>query len=224
MLVNQAYYEFSLLINKNSERKNIQIDKENFVLLFNRESQRWLAEFIEKNINSDNILTIGELLVHDYKLEKTSTKSNHVHYKVPEDYFQIMAGNSYSNVKKGSCTGIIYNYFKKPNDLNIQLEDKFLKPSYEWERGLGEIHSDGIVIYKSDFDITDTFITYYKIIPEIDMSGYIKLDGSHSTDKHPQVSDYLVGQIIDRVVVEINREFNDQVGFQLSQTRKEITI
>jgi hypothetical protein len=224
MLVNQAYYELNLLVNKSSERKNIQIGKDNFVLLFNRESQRWLAEFIEKNLNSDNILTIGELLVHEKKLEKLSTKTNHVHYKLPDDYFQLLAGNSYSKVKKDSCEGIVYNYFKKPNDLNIQIEDKFLQPSFEWERGLGEIFSEGISIYKTNFDIIDTYISYYKNVPEIDMEGYIKFDGSMSKDIHPQISDYLVGQILDRVAIEILREFNDQVGFQLGQTRKEITI
>ncbi len=224
MLVNEAYYEFSLLLNKNSERKNIQIEKENFVILFNRESQRWLAEFTEKNTHSDNILTIAELLEYDYSLEKISTHNNHVHYKIPEDYFQILPGNSYSNVKKGECTGVIYNYFKKPNDFNIHIEDKFLKPSFEWERGLGEIFNNGIVIYKTDFEVIDTKITYYKSPSKIDMQGYIKIDGSTSKDIHPTISDYLVGQILDRVVSEVTREFNDQVGYQMAETRKKITI
>jgi hypothetical protein len=224
MSVNEAYYQFSLLLNKNSERKNIEIGRENFVILYNREIQRWLAEFIEKNMHSDNILTIAELLVHDYELEKTSIDGNHIHYKVPEDYFQILAGNSYSNVTKGSCTGIIYNYFKKPNDFNTQIEDKFLRPSFEWERGLGEIFSHGIVIYTGDFTVQNTYIAYFKTPPKIDMEGYIHIDGTPSKNIDPQISDYLVGQVIDRVVVEVTREFSDQLGFQLAETRKQITI
>lgn len=224
MSVNEAYYEFSLLLNKNSERKNIQIEKENFVLLFNRESTRWLAEFLEKNTHSDNVLSVSELLVHDFTLEKIKETSTQVHYKIPEDYFQLLIGNSQSTVTKGSCVGIIYNYFKKPNDFNIQIDDKFIRPSFEWERGLGEVFGDGIVIYKEGFEITNTKISYYKAPSKIDMAGHIKIDGATSKDINPNISDYLVGQIIDRVVVEINREFNDQVGFQLAETRKQITI
>ena len=224
MLINQAYYEFSLLLNKNSERKNINIDIGNFVILYNRESSRWLAEFIEKNQNTDNILTIGELLIHECKLQKIATKSNHVYYKLPEDYFQLLAGNCYSLVKKGDCSGIIYNNFKKPNDLNSQLSDSSTIPSFDWERGFGEITSDGVVIYKTNFDIQDTYISYYKNVPEVDVEGYTKLDGSISTNKHPLIGDYLVGQILDRMVVEVTREFGDQLGFQLGQTRKEITL
>ena len=224
MSVNEAYYQFSLLLNKNSERKNIEIGKENFVILYNREIQRWLAEFIEKNMNSDNIFTIAELLVHDFELEKISSNNSHTHYKIPDDFFQVLAGNSYSKVTKGQCTGVIYNFFKKPNDFNIQIEDKFLKPSFEWERGLGEIFSHGIVIYTGDFTIQNSYIAYFKVPPKIDMEGYTHIDGSNSTNIDPQISDYLVGQVIDRVVVEVTREFSDQLGFQLAETRKQITI
>jgi hypothetical protein len=224
MSVNEAYYQFSLLLNKNSERRNIEIGRDNFVVLYNRESERWLSEFIEKNMRSDNIFKISELLIHDYKLQKISTTNDHIHYILPDDFFSILAGNSYSNVSKGSCTGVIYNYFKKPNDFNIQIEDKFLKPSFEWERGLGEVFNHGIVIYTGDFTIQDTFIAYFKTPPKIDMEGYIHIDGTPSKNKNPELSDYLVGQIIDRVVVEATREFSDQLGFQLAETRKQITI
>lgn len=224
MLVKEAYYQFSLLLNKNSERKNIEIGKENFVVLFNREIQRWLAEFIEKNMHSDNILSIAELLVHNYELEKIGTKSTHIEYKLPVNFFQILAGNSYSNVTKGNCTGLVYNYFKKPNDFNTQIEDKFLRPSFEWERGLGEVYSQGISIYTGDFFIENSFIAYFKLPPKIDMEGYIHIDGTQSKNQDPELSEYLVGQVIDRVVQEVNREFSDQVGFQLGETRKQITI
>jgi hypothetical protein len=224
MSIKEAFYHFSLLLNKNSERKNINIEPENFVLLYNRESKRWLAEFIEKNNSSDNIHTIAELRVDNFKLTKNLTNSNFVSYNYPDDYFSILSGNSYSVVKKGNCVDKIYNYFKKPNDFNIQTEDKFTRPSFEWERGLGETYQNGITIFKTDFEILDTYISYYRQPLEIDSEGYIKIDGSNSKNINPDLSDYLVGQIIDRIVVEVNREFENQVAYQLSETRKQITI
>ena len=211
-----AYYEFSLLMNKNSERKDINIDKLNYIVLYNRESKRWLAEFIERNNNSDNIFTISELLVQDYKLVKTKTDTDKVEYKYPDDTFKILEGNSYSKVKSKTCSGIVYNYFRKTNDRNIQLEDKFTKPSLKWERGLGGLYSDKIVIYKTDFDIEESFISYYKSPKTIDVKN-------PDFDMDLDLSDYVIGQINDRIVSEVYREFNNP-GFNLAKTRETITI
>jgi len=80
------------------------------------------------------------------------------------------------------------------------------------------------MIFLNDFTIDDTFIAYFKAPPKVDMEGYTHIDGSISKNKDPGMSDYLVGQVIDRIVVEVTREFSDQVGFQLAETRKLITI
>lgn len=219
MNLGDAYYEFSLLMNKNSERKDIQIDKLNYIVLYNRESQRYLAEFIERNGSTDNINTISHLLIDNYKLERTKTNSNSVEYSLPKDMFQLLVGNSYSNVSSTKCKGekgIVYNYFKKPNHLNIQLEDQFTKPSFGWERGLGDLYKDKIVIYKTDFDIEETYITYYKV-PEL-----FSLDNP-DFDQPLELSSYTVGQINDRIVSEVYREFNSQ-GYNLAKTRETITV
>ena len=216
MNIKDAHYEFSLLLNKNSERKDINIDLLNYIVLYNRESKRWLVEFIERNNSTDNILTLNEFLINKHKLDKLKTNVNSVEYSYPDDFFRILVGNSYSTVKNKSCTGIVYNYFKKPNDLNIQIEDKFTRPSIEWERGLGDLYKDKIVIYKTNFDIVDTFISYYKKPKTLDLNNPDLVSDL-------EISDYLVSQINDRIVSEVYREFNNP-GFNLAKTREQITL
>ena len=216
MNIKDAHYEFSLLLNKNSERKDINIDLLNYIVLYNRESKRWLVEFIERNNSTDNILTLNEFLINKHKLDKLKTNVNSVEYSYPDDFFRILVGNSYSTVKNKSCTGIVYNYFKKPNDLNIQIEDKFTRPSIEWERGLGDLYKDKIVIYKTNFDIVDTFISYYKKPKTLDLNNPDLVSDL-------EMSDYLVSQINDRIVSEVYREFNNP-GFNLAKTREQITL
>ena len=216
MNIKDAHYEFSLLLNKNSERKDINIDLLNYIVLYNRESKRWLVEFIERNNSTDNILTLNEFLINKHKLDKLKTNVNSVEYSYPDDFFRILVGNSYSTVKNKSCTGIVYNYFKKPNDLNIQIEDKFTRPSIEWERGLGDLYRDKIVIYKTNFDIVDTFISYYKKPKTLDLNNPDLVSDL-------EMSDYLVSQINDRIVSEVYREFNNP-GFNLAKTREQITL
>lgn len=216
MNIKDAHYEFSLLLNKNSERKDINIDLLNYIVLYNRESKRWLVEYIERNNSTDNILTLNEFLINKHKLDKLKTNVDSVEYSYPDDFFRILVGNSYSTVKNKSCTGIVYNYFKKPNDLNIQIEDKFTRPSIEWERGLGDLYKDKIVIYKTNFDIIDTFISYYKKPKTLDLNNPDLVSDL-------EMSDYLVSQINDRIVNEVYREFNNP-GFNLAKTREQITL
>ena len=214
--VNELYYEFSLLLNKNNQNKNVNIEKHNFVYLYNRESLRWLNDYITNNNNSDNVFIISELLVKDLELTRIENNKEYSVYETPLDLYTILPAESKSYV--GKC--ILYNYIKKPN-VNIYLEDKFTKPSLAWERGLGEIVDRGVIIYKDNFEIDKTVISYYKNPGKIDMQGYKHYDGRESEDINPDVSEYISGEIINRVVTEINREFEDQFGFQTSKEREQ---
>ena len=214
--VNELYYEFSLLVNKNNQNKNINIKKENFVYLYNRESLRWLNDYINTNNSTDNVLIISELLVKDYQVDRIENTKEYSVYKIPENLYTLLPSESKSYV--GKC--ILYNYIKKPN-INISLEDKFVKPSLAWERGLGELVEKGIVIYKDGFEIDKTLITYYRIPKSIDMQGYRHINGKESEDIDPDVSSYISSEIINRVVTEINREFENQFAFQTSKDREQ---
>ena len=216
--VKDAYYEFSLLLNKNSERKDINIDKLNYYVLYNRESKRWLAEFIERNNNSDNILTISELLVSNYELVRKQTNKESIEYEIPDNYFKLLTGKSYSTVKSTKCNveGVVYNWFKKPNDWNIQTEDKFTAPSFSWERGLADISQNTITIYKTDFEILSSFISFYEKPVEINLLN-------PDVDLDLKLSNFLIGQINDRIVSEVYREFNSP-GFNMAKSRETITV
>jgi len=214
--VNELYYEFSLLLNKNNQNKNVNIEKHNFVYLYNREALRWLNEYLNTNNNSDNVFIISELLVKDLELKRIENTNEYSVYEIPEDLAYLLPAESKSYV--GNC--ILYNYIKKPN-VNIYLEDKFTKPSLAWERGLGELVDRGIIIYKNNFEINKTVITYYRTPKKIDMQGYKHYDGKESSDINPDVSSYISSEIINRVVTEINREFEDQFGFQVSKEREQ---
>lgn len=214
--VNELYYEFSLLLNKNNQNKNVNIEKHNFVYLYNRESLRWLNDYISNNNNSDNVFIISELLVKDLELTRIENNKEYSVYEIPSDLYTILPAESKSYV--GKC--ILYNYIKKPN-VNVYLEDKFTKPSLTWERGLGELVDRGVIIYKDNFEIDKTVISYYKTPGKIDMQGYKHYDGRESEDINPDVSEYISSEIINRVVTEINREFENQFGFQASKEREQ---
>lgn len=220
MTTRELYYDFHLLLNKSNEQKTINIEEGNFVRLYNREALRWLSDFIENNNNSDNILTINELVVRDFELEEIENNLDSKVYNAPSDYFNLIHGDFYSIVEYKNCKSLIYNYVVKPDDTNTSKEDKFTRPSFYWERGLAKVTNNEIVVYKNDFEILRTHISYYKTPREIDIQGYQRLDGKMSTDINPDTSDYACQQILDRVVLEVQREFENQIGFQVSKERE----
>lgn len=216
----ELYYEFSSLVNKNSERENINISKGNFVKLYNRERLKWLYDYIDKFNSSDNIQSISELFIKDYELSKNAINNNYVSYDVPKDLFSLIHGNNYSIVEKNDCKGIIYNYFRKPNDLNVSLKHKYTRPSFQWERGLGEITEKGIIVYFDDFLISKSYVSYYKEPTKIDIEGYIDVEGEYSKTINPTESQWIVERILDKTVTEVQREFENQIGFQVSKERE----
>lgn len=219
MTVQDAYLNFSLLLNKNNEQKNINIEKYAFVKLYNREIDRFLSDYVELNNSSDNYIFIKDLIVKNYLLKRIEKNTDFVLYENPEDMFIPIHGDFYSEVSSGDCSNVIYNQLKKPNEINIALKNKFNQPSIAWERGLAKISQEGIVVYKKDFEINKSYLSYYKKINKIDIEGYTAVDGNNSTNIDPDTSDYITNMIIDRVVLEVHRNYENPQGMQIAQSR-----
>lgn len=216
MTSEELYYTLNLLVNKNNENAEIYVERENFVLLYNREALRWLADYIVNNNSSNKIDHVQNLIVRSHKLDKVSDNSSYTSYALPENFFIPVIGDFRS---KTSC-GIIYNWIFKPNDVNVALEDKMTRPSAAWERGVASLAEDQVVVYKQDFDIVESLFSYYKKPRAIDLVGYVNLENKQSTNVDPDINEYLCNQILDRVAAEIKREWPSTAEFQLAQTRE----
>lgn len=220
MTAQELYYDFHLLLNKNNELKNINIEAANFVRLYNREAERWLADYIKNNNNSDKFLNLDFFIIADFNLERISSTLTEDIYKLPEDCFVIIEGDFRSEVSGQGCTGIVYNHIPKTQDVNSLLANKTTAPSLHWERGLAKLSQEGLIVFKNNFEILKTTVSYYKKVPKIDLEGYTDFSGNLSSNIDPGYSDYISQQILDRVITEVQREFENSVGFQLSQERQ----
>ena len=220
MNVNELYHTFKLLYNKNNENKDINIPKQNFVFIYNREAEIWLADFLRINKHNSEIFKVNEFLVTDYELELVSTKQDKVEYKLPQDYFDLSIGTLRSKIST-PCSGIIFNRVYKNEELNTVLKNKYTKPSARWERGVARVGNNKLTIYQEGFSIASTIASYYKRPKKIDMAGYRKIDNTASQDINPTYSDYIVNEILNKVVTEFQREVGDQLAFQLAKEREQ---
>lgn len=204
----QIYKKLLFKVNKNDTNNNIKIPKGVAVILFNEQKRKYLDEQIKQNQSTNEIENFEEILVLDKLLEKLEVGVFKDDYKLPEDFLKTVS--SYTLGSKGDCTNhIIVNWFIKPTNLNVLLQNSTEKPSFEYQETLAILNSNVISVYKDGFKIDGVYISYYKNPPDIDIEGYIKQDGLASTNINTTLSDLNIDKIIDRTVVEIANNYED---------------
>lgn len=214
----QAYKKFLLKLNKNDTNTKIKISKGEFVLLFNELKRVWLDEKLDELNSSDLINELSDIYIIDTKLEKDEGKfKDKVFFKLPSD-FQRTA-SSYSIAKKGKCIRKLYNWPKKPKNKNITLQNSNTNSSFDFEQAVTEESNFKLVVYKSDFDVLEQYLSYYREPRDIDLQGYVKIDGTQSTTINPDISDKNVDQIINRCVIEASINYENAENVQFSQLR-----
>ena len=107
----------------------------------------------------------------------------------------------------------------KNQDKSILRFDYNLRPDFDWEWSFFTIQSSSINVYKTDFDVNKVALEYYKVIPDIDIEGYIRLDGTASTNIGIDISEQYVDQIINLAAEEFMRDFQDAQGLQIAKDR-----
>jgi len=219
MTSEELYYEFHLLVNKNNSNQNVNIEKPHFIQLYNREQERWVYAVIKEKNNTDRINDIQQLLVTEKELMLSELKQNYDVYQLPLDHFEYVSVNI--NCLKNKIEKVIFVYQIHPKEVNVYLQDEFSTPSFEWEESFCTTSEHKLFVYKNEFDITKVKYSYYKKPKKIELKGYVKLeDGKLSENiNNEELSEIYQRQILDEVVKEIMRQYENSNGFQLAQER-----
>ena len=84
------------------------------------------------------------------------------------------------------------------------------------------LNKDKISIYKGDFTVNEVYFTYYREPRDLDIEGYIHLDGTPSVDQSIDLSNYNIDRLIDMVVVEATRNYESIEQMQLALQRQQL--
>lgn len=209
------YLKLLLKVNKGNSFGNIAIDKARFVLLFNEVKNRWVEGHLKEK---DSILidSLWETL-KTTTLTKGINKDSNTQFDIPEDFYEL--ANATCIAKRGDCEREIFLREIKNQDKTTLRFDYNLRPDFDWEWGFFTIQSGYISVYKTDFDVKKVTIEYYKVIPDIDIEGYIRLDNTPSTNIGIDISEQYVDQIINLAAEEFMRDFQDPQGLQIAKDR-----
>ena len=218
MSVQELYKRFLMMINKNDTNAGVTIPPAEFVLLFNAEALRWLAEELKKDEDNIDVNKIDQLFNPNVELTLFEKHEKFLDFTLPDDYFQVYG--SYSFADRGICQGVrIANYEKKPGNLVPILSDSDNRPSLNYQEAPFVLTENSLRLYFDDYEVKSTFVNYYRTPNKIDMEGYINFDGEQSTNIDPELDDFNNLEILARVAKEINRQVENTEGFQLAGER-----
>jgi hypothetical protein len=214
----EVYRYYLDLVNKNSTHADIKIPEGKFVSLYNRESKKWLGEKLKDLLSTDDKNYLQNLLVVDEEAIKIKDNIRFSEFALPDDLFKYESSYSIAS-REGSAERILHNWDFKSKNIEVLLSDENYNPSFDYEETLIQLSGKKLLIYKSDFDLNKAFLTYYKAPIEIDIQGYIKIDGTTSKNVDPDLDDYLVDQILSRCALETIRRYENPDGAQLAVDR-----
>ena len=223
MIPIEVYKKFLLKLNKNDTITNIKVPKAQFVLMFNEQKRKWLDIAINRLESSSDIEDIEEVLQTDVKLTKVEDLDVKSDFLLPANFYKRVS--SYSVASKGECKrSVIVNWFVKPKDLQVLLQNEHYKPSFEYQETLAIINNGKVSVYKDAFKVNEAYLTYYKNPKDINLAGFKQFDGTPSFDQEVDLSDSNTEHIIDLTVIEAAKNYESmeqlQAAVQALQLKK----
>ncbi len=158
--------------------------------------------------------------------------------KVPDDVFNSYSSDlstlskpyflpidAYLLATRGNCKSRVLDVIElvKHGDLQVKLKSPHWTPSFEYQESLGMISNNTFYSYpdtKNTFTIDSLNLSYMRYPLDMDVAGYIHLDGTPSTDVDCELDSYLEDDLVDLIVAELADATGNQEQSQLSRVRQ----
>jgi hypothetical protein len=131
--------------------------------------------------------------------------------------------SSYILADKGRCKDRVIwinQDLAKHADVSILLRNDHYKPSFEYQETFNVLSSDEISIFTDGtFTPTKLYIMYLRYPDYIDKEGYIKFDGSSSTNQDCELEEYLEDELLDLTVQALAMYTENASAVQSAQLR-----
>lgn len=212
------YLSFEQKVNKNSTNTNIKVPLGVFVTLWNDQKRQWLDDKVKGKENSNYIEDLEDLLEVDTKLQLYKSYSDKDTFNLPENFFRRVT--SYSIAEKDDCSNKrLTNWLIKPKDINTLLSNSNFNPNFDWEETLGILNKGKITVYKKDFKLKEVFLTYYREPKDIDIEGYLHLDGTPSENIEVDLDKFSIQEITNRTALDAVSNYESIEQMQIAAQR-----
>jgi len=218
MTIQEVYLRTLQKVNRNLGSNNILLDKGRFVLLYNKCQVDRILEVYR--LNDDRIREIQMFLVTNETLAPLTNQELTTPFDLPPDYLEL--SNAYAFADKGKCKDKKISLFEiKDKNANEIAFDEYNKPSFEYRESSFIIAEDKLHVYRvDDFNYTRAIISYYKYPRQVDIDGYIRIDGTPSSDIQPEGDQDFIERVIDKVAFEFAKNNEDVSLANLNQNQR----
>lgn len=131
--------------------------------------------------------------------------------------------DSYFLADKGRCKDRIIwinRDLAKHGDLQFILNNDHYKPSFEYQESFNFLSSDEISVFTDGtFTPSKIYIMYLRYPAYIDKAGYVKFDGSASSDVDCELEAYLEDELLDLTVQNLAMYTENAPAVQSAQFR-----
>jgi hypothetical protein len=235
--VDSLLYKIDQRLNKLSTNEHQQIQLEDKILALNEAQIKLIKQKIDgisvangmgmdsfkKRYEDLQSLVLNynhqplELTLEDPDLNQWKTN---IHQLDPKYMFYI---DSYVLANKGKCKNRkiwINRDLAKHGDLQFILNNNHYKPSFEYQETFNLLSSDEISIFTDGTFTPKTINIMYMRYPiYIDKTGYIKFDGTPSTDVDCELETYLEDELLDLTVQNLAMYTENASAVQTAQYR-----
>lgn len=144
----------------------------------------------------------------------------YLHELSPKYMFYI---DAYILADKGRCKDRkiwINRDLAKHGDLQFILNNTHYKPSFEYQETFNFLSSDEISVFTDGtFTPSKIYISYMRYPVYIDKEGYVKFDGTDSTNQDCELETYLEDELLDLTVQNLAMYTENQSAVQSSAMR-----
>jgi hypothetical protein len=171
-----------------------------------------LQVLIEDYVDHPLVPVLKDDTIHQYVVDISSL--------TPEYMFYV---DSYLLADKGRCKDRIIwinRDLAKHGDLQFILNNDHYKPSFEYQETFNILSTDQISVYTDGtFTPTKFYLMYLRYPDYIDKTGYVKFDGTNSTDVNCELEAYLEDELLDLTVQALAMYTENASAVQSAQFR-----
>lgn len=108
----------------------------------------------------------------------------------------------------------------KHGDLSLLLNNDHYKPSFEYQETFNSLSSNEMSIYTDGtFTPSKLWVSYMRYPVYIDKAGYVKFNGSPSTNVNCELEEYLEDELLDLTVQNLAMYVENQSAVQMAAYR-----
>jgi hypothetical protein len=226
MTAQDIYLKIQQRVNKKDTSDFDNIPPFNIVEAFNKAQLSVVTRIYQQN----NLYKSGfestrkrvddlRVLINEQPLRLAVTKYTGYYLtdKLPLDYLHYI--NSFTEASTATCKSKkLRNDQVEESNIHTLLRNETTKPSFLWGETLITLVNDKIKIYTGDeFKVNSLSLTYLKKPRNIDLEGYIKMDGALSTNIDPVLPEDVLEICVDEAVRIIQGDIQNQIGNQIAQ-------